>query len=100
MGLTRIGVPVAPDDAPEEELKEEFPNKKMTLGIANEIHLFDMEPFDVTETREEFNKRLAGEHPRMRDYSWNWNQYMSEISKLTPEERKKSLDTYGHWIFD
>ena len=47
----------------------------------------DWKPSPVNETREEYDKRLAGKPLQMRDYHWNYYKWIEGMSFMTPEER-------------
>jgi hypothetical protein len=69
-----------------------------------EAHDWDFNPdwklFPVRESREDFDKRLSCEHPKMRDYHWSYFKWIEMMSSLTPEERFQSWADLQDWLQD
>ena len=50
----------------------------------------DWKPCPVNETREEYDQRLSGEPPQMRDHHWNYYKWIEKMSFMTAEQRFES----------
>jgi len=58
----------------------------------------DWKPLPVKETREEYDKRLSGQHPKMRDHYWSYYKWAERMSFMTPEERLLSWESDQRYI--
>lgn len=58
----------------------------------------DWKPCPINETREEYDKRLSGLHPKMREHNWNYYKWAEGMSFMTPEERFLSWESDQDYI--
>jgi hypothetical protein len=58
----------------------------------------DWKPCPVNETREEYDQRLSGKPPQMRDHHWKYYKWIEKMSFMTSEERFESWKSFQQYI--